>query len=112
MAEAQQLAVLQENAQSAMLLPPGEGWGHMALGSYGVPHPECAAPDADSAGLAEASVITNSTGSAREPLCQRHGLQADPAAQRGARMRPAQGTGVCTALFSSPWRRLRPVPVL
>ncbi len=112
MADAQQLALLQENAQSAMLLPPGEAWGHMALGGYGVPHAECAAPDADSAGLAEASMMANSNGSAREPLCQRHGLQEEPAAQRGAGPHEAQRTLVGAALPLPSCRRKRPAPIL
>ena len=112
MADAQQLALMQENAQSAMLLPPGEAWGHMALGGYGVPHAECAAPDADSAGLAEASMMANSNGSAREPLCQRHGLQEEPAAQRGAGPHEAQRTLVGAALPLPSCRRKRPAPIL
>ena len=80
LADQQQLAFLHESAQSA-LLSPSDNWSHL-LGFAGAAG--CAAPDSDSAGLAEASVITNSNGSAREPLCQRHGLQEASAPQRGS----------------------------
>ena len=88
LADAQQLAYLHESVQSAMLSPAD--WPQLmnGFGGMGAPHVECAAaPDSDSAGLGEASVITTSNGSDREPLCQRHGLQEASAPQRGAPLR-------------------------
>ena len=84
LADAQQLAYLHESVQSAMLSPAD--WPQLmnGFGGMGAAHVECAAaPDSDSAGLGEASVITTSNGSDREPLCQRHGLQEASAPQRG-----------------------------
>ncbi|KAK9826502.1 hypothetical protein WJX81_007296 [Elliptochloris bilobata] len=83
LADPQQLAFLHESAQSA-LLSPSENWGQLLTGfGVGAAHAECAAaPDSDSAGLCEASMMTNSNGSEREPLCQRHGLQEASATQR------------------------------
>lgn len=93
LADQQQLAFLHESAQSA-LLSPSDNWGHL-LGFAAAAGCAAPAPDSDSAGLAEASVITNSNGSAREPLCQRHGLQEASAPQRGSATQ--RGAGQCSS---------------